>query len=160
MSGNFLFNFFKTNRLPGHNTRQNWSKLKIYGYRFLIFLGLLVAIATFPAWIIIVAILFPNLLYTPRYDRGKCTVCVLRTILFIVGFCLFPLTLALGAIAAVVPGSCYLGAFIYKFFKEKFAAKRRRRRLIKERLEREKNGPNPKRELDFDIPLDRPLLLD
>jgi len=129
--------------MSGNNTRKKWSKLKLYGYRFLIFLGILLAIATSPIWVIILAILLPNIAWTPNYNRGKCSVCVLRFLLFIIGLAFFPLTLALGAIGAVVPGSCYLIAYIYKFFKTKSENKQRRKRLIRERLERDNDVGNP-----------------
>jgi len=115
----------------------------------------LLAIATSPFWVIILAILLPNIAWKPNYNRSKCTVCILRFLLFIIGFALFPLTLALGAIAAVVPGSCYLIAYIYNFFKTKLENKQRRKRLIRERLERDNDIENP--------PVNnmrRPLLLD
>jgi len=137
----------------------------------------LLIIALSPIWITIVAICIPNIFfYKPERNERKCKKYIIRFFLYIIGAIFCPLTIGIGIIAAIVPGTCMLGNYLVKECKKKSRARRERKRKIKERDERfrkeeenfqnsqlnEKNKENDTR-IDTKIPyssLKEPLLRD
>ena len=99
-------------------------------------LVLLIVIGLSPIWIVIGAALFPNLVYEHNAYDSNCKKFSVRGLLLIAGIISIPLTIALGSIAAIVPGTCIFGKYLIKRYRERSNAKKRRRQLIKSREEK------------------------
>ena len=97
----------------------------------------LLIIALSPIWITIVAICIPNIFfYKPERNERKCKKYIIRFFLYIIGAIFCPLTIGIGIIAAIVPGTCMLGNYLVKECKRKNKARKEAKKRIKERDEK------------------------
>jgi len=126
--------------MAGENTRQNQNRMRIFFRRFFIFMLYILGIITSPIWVVVIAVMLPNLMYEPRPTERLKKVASIRFLLFIIGLILFPLTIAVSIIGAIVPGSCILGSRLLEERKTRLEAKRRRKELIQDRDARIRRG--------------------
>ena len=128
--------------LLGSNTRKKWTKAKIYAVRFVIFLLILLLIALSPLGILLTGLLWPSAIYEGRTD-SCCKMISIRMLLLLAGLVTMPITIPLGILLAIVPGSCILMVDLIRKCKKKSERKRRRREIIRKRREREEKMYNP-----------------